>query len=310
MSEAFNLPLHESTVIDMVFLHGCAHPTVCMLSEDSRRARHLRTFVVDVTERELLPGPWSQNNMEFGASTLVPVPVASGAGVLVLGACSVTYVSGNKISGQQQQVQAVEMTPAMLCAYCQLTPKGDRFLLADHRGDLSALVLHTESTAAGVGAAASGSTSSSSSADAAAPVKVTALTTDHVGSTSTAETLSLLGDGLVFVGSTLGDSMLIQLHAEKRRTRQQLGGARNTAQYRPRAGHVSWWTMMLRGASASLLPVPEPTRTAPLRVIRSGVGVHEQVREESIIPRFLNPQAAMVYRIILNFLSNVPWYWV
>lgn len=39
--------------------------------------------------------------------------------------------------------------------------------------------------------------------------------TDIVGSTTIAESLTLLDYGIVFVGSRLGDSQLIKLHAEK-----------------------------------------------------------------------------------------------
>ena len=48
LAEAFNIRLEELNVIDLRFLHGCAKPTLALLHQDPKHARHLRTYVVDL----------------------------------------------------------------------------------------------------------------------------------------------------------------------------------------------------------------------------------------------------------------------
>ena len=48
LAEAFNIRLEELNVIDLRFLHGCAKPTLALLHQDPKNARHLRTYVVDL----------------------------------------------------------------------------------------------------------------------------------------------------------------------------------------------------------------------------------------------------------------------
>ena len=48
LAEAFNIRLEELNVLDLKFLHGCAKPTLALLHQDPKNARHLRTYVVDL----------------------------------------------------------------------------------------------------------------------------------------------------------------------------------------------------------------------------------------------------------------------
>ncbi len=45
-SEMFNVRLEELNVIDMCFLAGCGVPTVAVLYEDAKHARHIKTYAV------------------------------------------------------------------------------------------------------------------------------------------------------------------------------------------------------------------------------------------------------------------------
>ena len=83
--EEFNVRLDELQIIDMCFLHGNSTPTLCVLFEDPKQRRHVKTYKVVLSRKELVEGPWSQPNVESGASMLIPVPTASGGGVLILG---------------------------------------------------------------------------------------------------------------------------------------------------------------------------------------------------------------------------------
>ena len=51
LSEAFNMRIDELNVIDMVFLEGCAKPTIAVLYQDNKDARHIKTYEVVVKEK-------------------------------------------------------------------------------------------------------------------------------------------------------------------------------------------------------------------------------------------------------------------
>ena len=45
-NESFNIRLEELKVVDIVFLHGLPKPTLALLYEDNKEARHLKTYEV------------------------------------------------------------------------------------------------------------------------------------------------------------------------------------------------------------------------------------------------------------------------
>ncbi len=182
--EAFNLPLEELRVLDIHFLYNCPKPTLCMLYEDGRKAHHLKTLVVDLREKELVAGPWNHSNVEFQAGMIIPVPAPLG-GVIVVGCMSLTYINGT------QTPQSTEMTLTHISSYSPINADGTRYLLGDQNGNLLVLVLRTDAVGG----------------------KVTGLMLDNLGVTSIASTMNYLDNGVVFVGSVFGDSQLIKLHA-------------------------------------------------------------------------------------------------
>lgn len=74
MKDAFNIAFNETKVIDVKFLYNCSKPTICLLYQDNHQSRHVKTLSIEVREKEFNNGPWSQNNVEFGANLLIPVP--------------------------------------------------------------------------------------------------------------------------------------------------------------------------------------------------------------------------------------------
>ena len=60
-------------MIDLVFLHGLPKPTLALLYEDNKEARHLKTYEVHVKEKDFADGPWPVSNTEKDASLLIPV---------------------------------------------------------------------------------------------------------------------------------------------------------------------------------------------------------------------------------------------
>ena len=76
--EAFNIRLEELRVIDIKFLHNYQKPTLALLYQDNKDARHLKTYEVNLRDKSFGEGPWSQTNVEAGASMLISVPRSAG----------------------------------------------------------------------------------------------------------------------------------------------------------------------------------------------------------------------------------------
>lgn len=205
LKEAFNVRIEELRHIDFNFLYGYPRPTLCLLYEDNRGSRHLVTHSIDLRERELVEGPWTQTNVEFGARILVPVPLKYGGGVVLIGQSTITYLSHpvNRPDSQTRNSNpgsnpgtvyqtSVGISRTHITSYCLIESDDEnlcRFLLGDQFGNLSILLIQKSG---------------------ASP----ALFVEPLGMTSISETLSHLGNGVIFVGSCFGDSQLIKLHSD------------------------------------------------------------------------------------------------
>jgi DNA damage-binding protein 1 len=268
MKEAFNVTLNETRILDIKFLHGCAKPTICMLYQDNRQIRHVKTAVIDVREKDITSaGPWSQSNVEFGANLIIPVPMPLG-GILLVGSSSITYIglntatagppagTGSGAAAGQVVIQSVEIAPTMITAYTCIAEDGSRFLLSDHRGALSVVVICTSAAGA-----------------------VTSLAIDALGTTSIAENLAYLGDGLTFVGSIFGDSQLIKLQSE----RDAEGSNVQVLASHTNIGPIRDMCLVdndKQGGQRQLVTCSGGYKDGSLRIIRSGIGMHEQASLE------------------------------
>lgn len=66
--------LAELPVIDICFLQDTDRPTIVVLYQDTRECRHMKTYEIQLSSQELVPGPWQKSNLEMGASLLIPLP--------------------------------------------------------------------------------------------------------------------------------------------------------------------------------------------------------------------------------------------
>lgn len=57
--------------------------------------RHMKTYEINLREKEFNKGPWKQDNVETEASMVVTVPKPCG-GALIIGQESITYHNGDK----------------------------------------------------------------------------------------------------------------------------------------------------------------------------------------------------------------------
>lgn len=51
--EAFNIRVDELQVLDLQFLYGCPRPTVALLYQDNKNARHLKTCEISLKDKVL-----------------------------------------------------------------------------------------------------------------------------------------------------------------------------------------------------------------------------------------------------------------
>jgi DNA damage-binding protein 1 len=107
----------------LVFLSGCSHPTLCTI-EENKRGKHVKTFVIDMREKELVAGPWVQNNVESGASKLIPIPSPIN-GVIVVGNTTITYLTGTG------NIQSLIMKRTIITAYSMIDTDASRILLGN-----------------------------------------------------------------------------------------------------------------------------------------------------------------------------------
>ncbi len=207
----------------------------------------MKTSSIDLREKEFIPGTWQQNNVDFSASLLITVPTPLN-GVIVIGLTTITYISGTGV------IQTVEISPTQVCSYSKIDALGTRYLLGDHRGQLMVLALHTEQG------------------------KVISITTDIIGVTSFAETISYLDHGVVFIGSTFGDSQLIKLHAH-----DSSNGAIEVLDTYTNIGPILDMCLVdnnAAGGQKQLVTCSGAYKDGSLRIIRSGIGIHEQASLE------------------------------
>ncbi|KAL0300566.1 UNVERIFIED_CONTAM: DNA damage-binding protein 1 [Sesamum radiatum] len=136
LKEAFNIRLEELQVLDIKFLYGCPRPTIVVLYQDNKDARHVKTYEVTLKDKDFVEGPWSQNNLDNGADLLIPVPPPL-CGVLIIGEETIVYCSASAF-------KAIPIRPSITRAYGRVDADGSRYLLGDHNGLLHLLVITHE----------------------------------------------------------------------------------------------------------------------------------------------------------------------
>ena len=64
LSEAYNIRLEEQNVLDVKFLFGApSKPTLAILYQDAKGTRHVKTYEVNLKEKEFQEGPWNLPNV-------------------------------------------------------------------------------------------------------------------------------------------------------------------------------------------------------------------------------------------------------
>ncbi|KAL6561924.1 DNA damage-binding protein 1a [Orobanche gracilis] len=267
LKEAFNIRLEELQVLDIKFLYGCPKPTIvvlyqekscycpfslsttllvmyhCFDGQDNKDARHVKTYEVALKDKDFVEGPWSQNNLDNGAELLIPVPPPL-CGVLIIGEETIVYCSASAF-------KAIPTRPSITRAYGRVDADGSRYLLGDHNGILHLLVITHERE------------------------KVTGLKIELLGETSVASSISYLDNGVVFVGSSYGDSQL-NLHPDAKGSYVEV-----LERYVNLGPIVDFCVVDLeRQGQGQVVTCSGAYKDGSLRIVRNGIGINEQASVE------------------------------
>ncbi|KAK8567775.1 hypothetical protein V6N13_105725 [Hibiscus sabdariffa] len=246
LKEAFNIRLEELQVLDIKFLYGCSKPTIVVLYQDNKDARHVKTYEVALKEKDFVEGPWSQNNLDNGADLLIPVPPPL-CGVLIIGEETIVYCSANAF-------KAIPIRPSITKAYGRVDADGSRYLLGDHAGLLHLLVITHEKE------------------------KVTGLKIELLGETSIASTIAYLDNACVFIGSSYGDSQLIKLNLQP----DAKGSFVEVLDRYVNLGPIVDFCVvdLERQGQGQVVTCSGAYKDGSLRIVRNGIGINEQASVE------------------------------
>ncbi|XP_024030431.1 DNA damage-binding protein 1 isoform X1 [Morus notabilis] len=250
LKEAFNIRLEELQVLDIKFLYGCSKPTIVVLYQDNKDARHVKTYEVSLKDKDFVEGPWSQNNLDNGAALLIPVPPPL-CGVLIIGEETIVYCSANAF-------KAIPIKPSITRAYGRVDSDGSRYLLGDYNGLLQLLVITHEKEKCSC--------------------RVTGLKIELLGETSIASTISYLDNAVVYIGSSYGDSQLIKLnmHPDAKGSYVEV-----LERYVNLGPIVDFCVVDLeRQGQGQVVTCSGAYKDGSLRVVRNGIGINEQASVE------------------------------
>eukprot|EP01094_Clydonella_sp_ATCC50884_P028366 TRINITY_DN848_c0_g1_i1.p1 TRINITY_DN848_c0_g1~~TRINITY_DN848_c0_g1_i1.p1 ORF type:complete len:1089 (-),score=323.39 TRINITY_DN848_c0_g1_i1:272-3538(-) len=278
LHDAFNIRFEESNVLDLSFLDGAEEPTLLVLYQDSSGARHVKTYVVRMAEKEFEPGPWQQSHVEKGTNMLVPVPAPFG-GALMLGESMLTYANGSKV-----KTIAFDR-PCIMKAFGRVDADGQRVLLGDFQGEMHVAVLTADESGAHV-------------VDVAVqPLGVVAIPT----------AIAYLDNGFVFVGSALGDSQLVRLLPEPDPSGAHLQVVSTFCNLGPIVDFVV--VDLDRQGQGKIVTCSGAYKDGSLRVIRNGIGLHvlAEIDMENVCgtwPLVANAASSQHSILALSFVSQ------
>lgn len=246
--KAFNIRLEEMTVIDVQFLHGCTTPTIILVHQDTH-GRHVKTYEISLRDKEFQTGPWRQDNVETEANVIIAVPDPF-SGALIIGQESITYHKGDHFLAIAPPI----IKQSTITCYGKVDNNGSRYLLGDMAGRLFMLLLEKEEKMDG-------------------SVLVKDLKVELLGETALAECLTYLDNGVVYVGSRLGDSQLIKLNVDP----DTNGSYVQTMETFTNLGPIVDMCVvdLERQGQGQLVTCSGAYKEGSLRIIRNGIGIHE-----------------------------------
>ncbi|GBP22857.1 DNA damage-binding protein 1 [Eumeta japonica] len=246
--KATSLRLEELHVFDVEFLHGCSNPTLILIHQDIN-GRHIKTHEISLRDKEFMKIPWKQDNVETEASLLIPVPSPLG-GAIVIGQESIVYHDGQSyVAVAPPQIKSTPIN-----CYCRVDGRGLRYLLGDIAGRLFMLFLELQVKPDGSHA-------------------VKDLKVELLGEIPIPECMTYLDNGVVFIGSRIGDSALVRLSASRDDATQYVQPMESFTSLAP---IVDMCIVDLeKQGQGQLITCSGAYKMGSLRIIRNGIGIQE-----------------------------------
>ncbi|CAL8070914.1 unnamed protein product [Calicophoron daubneyi] len=256
----YNVRIEEGNIVDMAFLHGYRLPTFAMIYEDEL-VLHMKTYEISGREPSLRNVQLTLDSIEPDSKLLIPVPKPYG-GVILVGDNIVYYHTkdGPHISQYIPQAKASQML-------CYATVDSQRYLLGDMAGRLYMVHLLVEDASLG-GNGHAGSSSSTSNP----PSRIGSIRVELLGETATPESIAYLDNGVVFIGSTLGDSQLIRLNPDPDPERNSYI---TILENYTNIGPIVDMVLLETKGQNQLITCSGAYKEGSLRIIRNGIGIHE-----------------------------------
>lgn len=243
LKDAVNIRLEENHVIDMKFLVNQATPLISILYKDQNGEKQLKTYEISLKDKSFPKVVWSQSNLKE-ASMLIPVPAPLG-GVLIISTETITYQNGEKVI-------SVAMNPCVIRTYEKIDPNGSRYLLGDQNGTLCILLLDHDGH------------------------NLRNLKLEYVGETNIPSTISYLDNGVVYIGSTFGDSQLIKLNDQKNEDNSYIEVIDSYTSLGPITDFCV--VDLERQGQGQIVTCSGAFKNGSLRVVRNGIGINEQAQ--------------------------------
>ena len=274
LGEPYHLRIEERRVLSIAFLQTPSDkkPQLALLHQDARGLQHVMVHGLDPNEKTQWIVGWKKSRIDGGSAQLIGIPsipssvaassVAASStttatataaantttsttttgGVLILGQRQITYV-------QPGTTKVVPIPQCLLLTHTELPPsdEGPRYLLGDDLGNLHMLSVKIQSG------------------------QVVSLDMDTLGSTNVLTSdLTFLEPALVFCGSKLGDSQLIQIHPEATADQGYISVLEEYTNLGPIVD-MDW----IPTHNASVVTASGSSIAGTLRVVRNGIGMKE-----------------------------------
>ena len=252
--KAVSIRIEESEIQDLNFLHGCSNPTLILLHQDLN-GRHIKTHELSLKEKEFIKAPWKQDNIEMEASIIIPVPEPL-CGAIIVGQESVLYHDGATFVSVAPPV----IKHSSITCYAKVDTDGCRYILGDMAGHLFMLLLDKHERVDGT--------------EGVRDIKV-----ELLGEVSIPECITYLDNGVLFIGSRIGDSQLVKLNKSiNPETGSYVSVMESFTNLAPIVDMVV--VDLERQGQGQLVTCSGTLKEGSLRIIRNGIGIQEQATIE------------------------------
>lgn len=246
--KASSIRMEELSVQDLAFLHGCPNPTIILIYQDLH-GRHIKTHEISLRDKEFVKVPWKQDNVETDAAMVIPVPEPL-CGAIIIGQELILYHNGNTSIAVAPPI----IKQSTIVCYAQVDSNGSRYLLGDMAGHLFMLLLEKEEKM-----------------DGSFTVKEPKV--ELLGEISIPESITYLDNGVLFIGSRIGDSQLIKLNKTPGENGSYVTVMETFTNLAPIRDMVV--VDLERQGQGQLVTCSGSFKEGSLRIIRNGIGIQE-----------------------------------